>query len=46
MALGVTRVGATATKAMLDDFRSRQAGASPSAPEAPTIAAGAAGTGY
>jgi deoxyribose-phosphate aldolase len=26
MALGVTRVGATATKAMLDDFRARKAG--------------------
>jgi deoxyribose-phosphate aldolase len=32
MALGVTRVGATATKAILDDFRSRRAGASPSVP--------------
>jgi deoxyribose-phosphate aldolase len=29
MALGVTRVGATATKAILDDFRARQAGSSP-----------------
>jgi hypothetical protein len=27
MALGVTRVGATATKAILDDFRARHAGA-------------------
>ena len=29
MALGVTRVGATATKAMLDDFRARKAGLAP-----------------
>jgi deoxyribose-phosphate aldolase len=29
MALGVTRVGATATKTMLDDFRARKAGADP-----------------
>jgi hypothetical protein len=42
----VTRVGATATKTILDDFRSRQAGACPSNPAAPTIAAGAAETGY
>jgi deoxyribose-phosphate aldolase len=34
MALGVTRVGATATKAIIDDFRSRQAGAIPHAPAA------------
>jgi deoxyribose-phosphate aldolase len=46
MALGVTRVGATATKAIIDDFRARQPGASPSASAAPTIAAGAAETGY
>jgi deoxyribose-phosphate aldolase len=32
MALGVTRVGATATKTIIDDFRSRRAGVSPSAP--------------
>jgi deoxyribose-phosphate aldolase len=32
MNLGVTRIGATATKTIIDDFRSRQAGASPSAP--------------
>ena len=36
MALGVTRVGATATKAMLDDFRARKAGT-----VAETAAAGA-----
>jgi deoxyribose-phosphate aldolase len=29
MALGVTRVGATATKTMLDDFRARKAGGDP-----------------
>ncbi len=29
MALGVTRVGATATKTMLDDFRARKAGLDP-----------------
>jgi deoxyribose-phosphate aldolase len=29
MALGVTRVGATATKTMLDDFRARKAGENP-----------------
>ena len=32
MAIGVTRVGATATQTILDDFRARQAGADPSAP--------------
>ena len=36
MALGVTRVGATATKAMLDDFKARKAGAAP-------VATGSAG---
>jgi deoxyribose-phosphate aldolase len=34
MAIGVTRVGATATSTILDDFRARQAGADPSAPAA------------
>ena len=29
MALGVTRVGATATAAILDDFRARKAGLAP-----------------
>ena len=37
MNLGVTRVGATATKAIIDDFRARRAGGDP------PIAAGAAG---
>jgi deoxyribose-phosphate aldolase len=34
MALGVTRIGATATKTIIDDFRARKAGATPSAPVA------------
>jgi len=37
MNLGVTRVGATATKAIIDDFRARKAGA--------PVAAGSAGSG-
>ena len=41
MNLGVTRVGATATKAIIDDFRARKAGAAPVAP----VAAGAAAEG-
>lgn len=36
MALGVTRVGATATKTMLDDFRARKAGAGTGAGVSPT----------
>ena len=43
MNLGVTRVGATATKAIIDDFRARRAGA---APGASPVAAGAAESGY
>jgi deoxyribose-phosphate aldolase len=43
MALGVARVGATATKTMLDDFRARKAGAAPVA--APAGSAGTEG-GY
>jgi deoxyribose-phosphate aldolase len=39
MALGVTRIGATQTKAIIDDFRARKAGATP-------VAAGAEGQGY
>ena len=38
MNLGVTRIGATATKAIIDDFRARRAGA------APAVTAGAAPT--
>jgi deoxyribose-phosphate aldolase len=43
MNLGVTRVGATATKAIIDDFRVRHAGATPGASP---VAAGAAESGY
>ncbi len=43
MALGVTRVGATATKTMLDDFRARKAG---TAPAATTAGAGSSEGGY
>ena len=35
MNLGVTRIGATQTKAMLDDFRLRRGGAAPETPPAP-----------
>ena len=38
MALGVTRIGATATKTIIDDFRARKAGAAP-----PVAAAGDGG---
>jgi deoxyribose-phosphate aldolase len=38
MALGTTRIGATATKAIIDDFRARKAGAAP-------VAAAATGEG-
>jgi deoxyribose-phosphate aldolase len=40
MELGVTRIGATATATILDDFKARKAGEAPKAPAA------AAGTGY
>jgi deoxyribose-phosphate aldolase len=40
MALGVTRVGATATKAMLDDFRARKAGLDPVAASVATATEG------
>ena len=39
MALGVTRIGATATKTIIDDFRERKAGRAP-------VRTGAAGVGY
>ena len=42
MALGVTRIGATQTKAIIDDFRARKAGA----PAVAASAAGSAGEGY
>ena len=35
MNLGVTRVGATATKAIIDDFRARKAGGDAAPPPAP-----------
>jgi len=41
MALGVTRIGATATKTIIDDFRERKAGRQPV-----PAAGGAAGGGY
>jgi deoxyribose-phosphate aldolase len=40
MALGVTRIGATQTKAMLDDYRARVAGAEPAATAGRSIADG------
>jgi deoxyribose-phosphate aldolase len=45
MALGVTRIGATATKAIIDDFRARKAGAAPVAAGASKADSGPAG-GY
>jgi deoxyribose-phosphate aldolase len=44
MALGVTRVGATATAAIIDDFRARKAGGDPDA--VGTATPGPAGGGY
>jgi deoxyribose-phosphate aldolase len=44
MALGVTRIGATATKAIIDDFRARKAGGVGATPATPA-AAGAGGQG-
>jgi deoxyribose-phosphate aldolase len=46
MALGVTRVGATATKAIIDDFRARQAGGSSASPAAAAATAAADSSGY
>jgi deoxyribose-phosphate aldolase len=43
MNLGVTRVGATATKAIIDDFRARRAGAGATQP---AVVGGAAEAGY
>src|SRR3954470_9598834 len=42
MALGVTRVGATATATILDDFKARKAGS----PASQAVASGTADTGY
>jgi deoxyribose-phosphate aldolase len=44
MNLGVTRIGATATKTIIDDFRARQAGGSPVTTAAVAGTAGTAGT--
>ena len=41
MALGVTRVGATATKTILDDFRARKEGGAEAAAAATTAGHGA-----
>ena len=38
MAIGVTRIGATATKTIIDDFRARKAGRTPDATAVPTEA--------
>lgn len=44
MALGVTRVGATATKAMLEDFKARKSGDSGAAPD--TVPSSTEASGY
>lgn len=49
MALGVTRIGATQTKPIIDDFRARKSGGAPgasAAPAASAASAAAAGEGY
>jgi deoxyribose-phosphate aldolase len=46
MALGVTRVGATATAVIIDDFRARQSGAAGVSAAAVSAAAGASEGGY
>jgi deoxyribose-phosphate aldolase len=46
MNLGTTRVGATATKAIIDDFRARKAGEEPAATPDPTAATPAGQGGY
>jgi deoxyribose-phosphate aldolase len=46
MNLGVTRVGATATKAIIDDFRARKAGGPPVAAGAAVVTGAAAEGGY
>jgi deoxyribose-phosphate aldolase len=45
MNLGTTRVGATATKAIIDDFRARKAGQTPPVPAEPAAAATPAAQG-
>jgi deoxyribose-phosphate aldolase len=47
MALGVTRIGATQTKAIIDDFRARKAIGTPAGmPAATSGASGMTGEGY
>ena len=49
MALGTTRIGATATKSIIDDFRTRKAGATPGSArggEATTATAATPDGGY
>jgi deoxyribose-phosphate aldolase len=46
MNLGTTRVGATATKAIIDDFRARKAGQTPAVAAEPTAATPAAQGSY
>jgi deoxyribose-phosphate aldolase len=45
MNLGTTRIGATATKTIIDDFRARKAGAKPAGEGAGVAAAASSGTG-
>ena len=45
IALGVTRIGATQTKAIIDDFRARKAGAAPVGASAGTSGGGASAAG-
>jgi len=40
LALGTTRIGATATKAIIDDFRARKAGGSPAVPSSASSRSG------
>jgi deoxyribose-phosphate aldolase len=46
MALGTTRIGATATKAIIDDFRARKAGHPAATVAVATGEGGDAGGGY
>jgi deoxyribose-phosphate aldolase len=45
MNLGVTRIGATATKTIIEDFRARKAGAAPLTAAAGAAAGGTSGEG-
>ena len=46
MGLGTTRIGATATKAIIDDFRARKGGESSASPAAAAATAAADSSGY